>query len=85
MLTQVSTSEDKVREHTIANLGVKGLKRFSKFSYFEIILQKLVKPTTITKWGVVNFSVRRDRRGFVRDLMKCGQMKETVSFLHIIA
>ena len=41
--------------------------------------QKLVKPTKIEKWAVVNFSARCDVRGLVRDLLKCGQMKGIVS------
>ena len=42
-------------------------------------LQKLVRPTKIEKWAVVNFSARCDVRGLVRDLQKCGQMKGIVS------
>ncbi|CAA7061156.1 unnamed protein product [Microthlaspi erraticum] len=37
--------------------------------------KKLVEPTTVTKWAVVNFSARCDTRGLIRDLMRCGQMK----------
>ncbi|ESW13558.1 hypothetical protein PHAVU_008G206600 [Phaseolus vulgaris] len=37
--------------------------------------KKLVRPTKIEKWAVVNFSARCDVRGLVRDLQKCGQMK----------
>jgi len=42
-------------------------------------LQKLIRPTKIEKWAVVNFSARCDVRGLVRDLLKCGQMKGIVS------
>ncbi|XP_071686025.1 protein argonaute 4-like isoform X2 [Rutidosis leptorrhynchoides] len=37
--------------------------------------KKLVDPTTITKWAVVNFSARCDIRKLVRDLIKCGGLK----------
>nr|ACZ04920.1 argonaute 4-like protein [Pelargonium x hortorum] len=37
--------------------------------------KKLVDPTKIEKWAVVNFSARCDIRGLVRDLIKCGEMK----------
>ncbi|PQQ14068.1 protein argonaute 4 [Prunus yedoensis var. nudiflora] len=37
--------------------------------------KKLVKPTKIEKWAVVNFSARCDLKGLVRDLIKCGEMK----------
>ncbi|XP_071732448.1 protein argonaute 4-like [Rutidosis leptorrhynchoides] len=37
--------------------------------------KKLVDPTTITKWAVVNFSARCDIRNLVRDLIKCGGLK----------
>ncbi|GAB2285147.1 Protein argonaute-4 [Dionaea muscipula] len=37
--------------------------------------KRLVEPTKIEKWAVVNFSARCDIRGLVRDLIKCGQMK----------
>lgn len=47
----------------------------------EFLLQKLVEPTTVTKWAVVNFSARCDIRGLIRDLIRCGRMKGIVSFL----
>jgi eukaryotic translation initiation factor 2C len=37
--------------------------------------KKLVEPSKIDKWLVVNFSARCDVRGLVRDLIKCGAMK----------
>ncbi|XP_027329366.1 protein argonaute 4-like [Abrus precatorius] len=37
--------------------------------------KKIVKPTKIERWAVVNFSARCDARGLVRDLIKCGNMK----------
>ncbi|CAL5434090.1 unnamed protein product [Camellia sinensis] len=37
--------------------------------------KKLVDPTKIDRWAVVNFSARCDIRGLVRDLIKCGDMK----------
>ncbi|CAK9165711.1 unnamed protein product [Ilex paraguariensis] len=37
--------------------------------------KKLVEPTKIERWAVVNFSARCDLRGLVRDLIKCGDMK----------
>ncbi|KAA8550054.1 hypothetical protein F0562_001738 [Nyssa sinensis] len=37
--------------------------------------KKLVDPTKIERWGVVNFSARCDIRGLVRDLIKCGELK----------
>lgn len=37
--------------------------------------KKLVEPTKIERWAVVNFSARCDVRGLVRDLIKCGAMK----------
>ncbi|KAL7199440.1 hypothetical protein ACSBR2_021666 [Camellia fascicularis] len=39
--------------------------------------KKLVNPTKIERWAVVNFSARCDIRGLVRDLIKCGDMKGT--------
>lgn len=42
-------------------------------------LQKLVDPTKIERWAVVNFSARCDIRSLVRDLIKCGEMKGIVS------
>ncbi|KAL2316931.1 hypothetical protein Fmac_030807 [Flemingia macrophylla] len=38
----------------------------------------IVKPTTIERWAVVNFSARCDVRGLVRDLINCGQKKGIV-------
>ncbi|KAL7227320.1 hypothetical protein ACSBR1_022208 [Camellia fascicularis] len=37
--------------------------------------KKLVDPTKINRWAVVNFSARCDICGLVRDLIKCGDMK----------
>ncbi|KAK9282596.1 hypothetical protein L1049_010813 [Liquidambar formosana] len=37
--------------------------------------KKLVEPTRIENWAVVNFSARCDIRNLCRDLIKCGQMK----------
>ncbi|KAK4279249.1 hypothetical protein QN277_016979 [Acacia crassicarpa] len=37
--------------------------------------KKIVQPSRIEKWAVVNFSARCDTRGLVRDLIKCGGMK----------
>ncbi|KAK9280647.1 hypothetical protein L1049_014343 [Liquidambar formosana] len=37
--------------------------------------KKLVEPTKIERWAVVNFSARCDIRGLIRDLIKCGEMK----------
>ncbi|KAM7497011.1 hypothetical protein LguiA_021425 [Lonicera macranthoides] len=37
--------------------------------------KKLVDPTKIERWAVVNFSARCDTRGLIRDLIKCGGMK----------
>ncbi|KAJ0083479.1 hypothetical protein Patl1_30201 [Pistacia atlantica] len=37
--------------------------------------KKLVEPTKIERWAVVNFSARCDIRSLVRDLIKCGDMK----------
>ncbi|KAK7300313.1 hypothetical protein RJT34_11156 [Clitoria ternatea] len=37
--------------------------------------KKVVRPTTIERWAVVNFSARCDVRGLVKDLIKCGNMK----------
>lgn len=37
--------------------------------------KKLVDPTKIERWAVVNFSARCDIRSLVRDLIKCGEMK----------
>ena len=42
-------------------------------------MQKLVKPTKIERWVVVNFSARCDLKALVRDLIKCGDMKGIVS------
>ncbi|XP_038986924.1 protein argonaute 4B-like isoform X2 [Phoenix dactylifera] len=37
--------------------------------------KKLIEPTTVDRWAVVNFSARCDIRNLVRDLIKCGSMK----------
>lgn len=37
--------------------------------------KKLVDPTKIERWAVVNFSARCDIRNLVRDLIKCGGLK----------
>ncbi|KAB1226561.1 Protein argonaute 4 [Morella rubra] len=37
--------------------------------------KKLVQPTKIGRWAVVNFSARCDIQGLVRDLIKCGELK----------
>ncbi|KAJ8766806.1 hypothetical protein K2173_008360 [Erythroxylum novogranatense] len=37
--------------------------------------KKLVEPSKIERWAVVNFSARCDIRGLVRDLLKCANMK----------
>ncbi|GAV84720.1 PAZ domain-containing protein/Piwi domain-containing protein/DUF1785 domain-containing protein [Cephalotus follicularis] len=37
--------------------------------------KKLVEPTKIERWAVVNFSARCDVRGLVQNLIKCGDMK----------
>ncbi|MED6176340.1 Protein argonaute 4A, partial [Stylosanthes scabra] len=37
--------------------------------------KKIVQPTKIERWAVVNFSARCDVNGLVRDLIKCGGMK----------
>ncbi|XP_034688176.1 protein argonaute 4-like [Vitis riparia] len=37
--------------------------------------KKLVEPTKIERWAVVNFSARCDIRNLVRELIKCGGMK----------
>ncbi|KAK2971923.1 hypothetical protein RJ640_011704 [Escallonia rubra] len=37
--------------------------------------KKLVDPTKIERWAVVNFSARCDIRALIRDLTKCGDMK----------
>ncbi|KAF7153629.1 hypothetical protein RHSIM_Rhsim01G0196200 [Rhododendron simsii] len=37
--------------------------------------KKLVNPTKIERWAIVNFSARCDLRGLVRDLTRTGEMK----------
>lgn len=37
--------------------------------------KKVVEPSKIEKWAVVNFSARCDTRNLVRDLIRCGQVK----------
>ncbi|XP_057981140.1 protein argonaute 4B-like, partial [Malania oleifera] len=37
--------------------------------------KKLVEPTKIERWAVVNFSARCDLNNLCRDLVKCGSMK----------
>nr|CAD1829069.1 unnamed protein product [Ananas comosus var. bracteatus] len=37
--------------------------------------KKLVQPSNVDRWAVVNFSARCDIRSLVRDLIKCGDMK----------
>ncbi|GAB4859272.1 Protein argonaute-4 [Ancistrocladus abbreviatus] len=37
--------------------------------------KRLVEPTKIEKWAVVNFSARCDVRSLIRDLIKCGELK----------
>ncbi|RDY13156.1 Protein argonaute 4, partial [Mucuna pruriens] len=43
--------------------------------------KKIVKPTKIEIWVVVNFFAPYNVRGLVRDLIKCGQMKGVISLL----
>lgn len=50
---------------------------------FCIVIQKLVDPTSISKWAVVNFSARCDIRNLVRDLIKCGGLKGIVCSFHL--
>ncbi|KAF8395625.1 hypothetical protein HHK36_019576 [Tetracentron sinense] len=40
--------------------------------------KKLVDPTKIERWVIVNFSARCDIRNLTRDLIKCGEMKGIV-------
>ncbi|KAL2925852.1 Protein argonaute 4 [Bienertia sinuspersici] len=40
-----------------------------------VFMQKLVDPTKVERWAVVNFSARCDTRSLIRDLMKCAGMK----------
>ncbi|XP_050285590.1 protein argonaute 4 isoform X2 [Quercus robur] len=40
--------------------------------------KKLVQPTKIERWAVVNFSARCDTQSLVRDLIKCGDLKGIV-------
>uniref|UniRef100_A0A2N9FLS5 Piwi domain-containing protein n=1 Tax=Fagus sylvatica TaxID=28930 RepID=A0A2N9FLS5_FAGSY len=40
--------------------------------------RKLVQPTKLERWAVVNFSARCDTQGLVRDLIKCGDLKGIV-------
>ncbi|XVF20204.1 hypothetical protein REPUB_Repub11eG0177800 [Reevesia pubescens] len=37
--------------------------------------KKLVEPSRIERWAVVNFSARCDTTSLVRDLIRCGEMK----------
>ncbi|KAL1817283.1 hypothetical protein DCAR_0521706 [Daucus carota subsp. sativus] len=37
--------------------------------------KKLVEPTTIDRWAVVNFSARCNIQGLITDLIKCGGLK----------
>lgn len=37
--------------------------------------KKLMNPTKIEKWGIVNFSARCQMQFLVRDLLKCGNLK----------
>ncbi|CAH8362423.1 unnamed protein product [Eruca vesicaria subsp. sativa] len=37
--------------------------------------KKLVEPTTVTRWAVVNFSARCDTNRLIPDLIRCGNMK----------
>ncbi|KAL0719304.1 hypothetical protein Bca4012_068628 [Brassica carinata] len=37
--------------------------------------KKLVEPTTVTRWVVVNFSARCDTNRLIPDLIRCGNMK----------
>ena len=48
---------------------------------YKILLKKLVEPSRIEKWAVVNFSARCDIRNLVQNLTKCAEMKGIVSFM----
>ncbi|CAN8244256.1 unnamed protein product [Cochlearia groenlandica] len=37
--------------------------------------KKLVEPSTVTRWAVVNFSARCDTNRLIPDLIRCGNMK----------
>lgn len=45
----------------------------------EFDVQKLVEPTTINYWAVVNFSARCDIDCLIKDLIRCGNLKGMVS------
>lgn len=40
--------------------------------------QRLVEPTTIERWAVVNFSARCQIQNLINDLIKCGGLKGIV-------
>lgn len=44
-----------------------------------MLVQKLVQPSKIERWAVVNFNARCDLRGLVSNLIKCGETKGVVS------
>ena len=45
----------------------------------QMLVQKLVQPSKIERWAVVNFNARCDLRSLVSNLIKCGEMKGVVS------
>ncbi|XP_052186321.1 protein argonaute 4-like [Diospyros lotus] len=52
-----------------------GEEFFPRNGRWNINNKKLVEPTKIERWAVVNFSARCDVRGLVRDLIRIGETK----------
>lgn len=48
-----------------------------------LFVQKLIEPTKVERWAVVNFSARCDIRNLIRDLIKCGSMKGIVGLFSL--
>lgn len=44
-----------------------------------LVMQRMVEPTKIERWAVVNFSARCDMTKLCNDLIRCGEMKGIVS------
>ncbi|KAF8403535.1 hypothetical protein HHK36_011639 [Tetracentron sinense] len=72
--TQFTQIEGRVLSAPKLKVG-KGEDFFPRNGRWNFNNKKLVEPTRIERWAVVNFSARCDIRNLCRDLIKCGEMK----------
>ncbi|KAI7991190.1 Protein argonaute 4A [Camellia lanceoleosa] len=75
-LVEKSRKKPQERMRVLSDLKVgNGEDFFPRNGRWNFNNKKLVDPTKIDRWAVLNFSTRCDIRGLVRDLIKCGDMK----------